>query len=212
MGFLRAMWETWRRTMLDPDGFWRSVDPSGPQSDALFYGWIVTTVAAAVAAPFQALQLGAQGVQMRRVFSDESDIPAQVREIAEFVFQPSSILALSLGFAILLVVLYPLLVVILSGIIHLFCLLFGCARYGFGASFRIVAYASAPTVLQGIPCLGLAALVYMIVLLIWGVMRVQETTGGRAAGAVLTPPVLLCCGCGGVGLAGVFAMMSSTMR
>jgi hypothetical protein len=212
VGLLRGLWETWRWTMFDPDGFWRSVDPARPPSDALFYGWIVAAIGAAVAAPFQALQLGAQGVQMREVFSDESDLPAQMEEILEAIFQPSGILALSLGFAIVSVVLYPLFIVILSGIIHLFCLLFGCAKHGFPATLRIVAYASAPTVLQGIPCLGFAALAYTIVLQVWGVMRVQETSGGRAAGAVLALPVVLCCGCGGVGLAGVLAMMSSTMR
>jgi hypothetical protein len=209
---LRALWDTWRWTMFDPDAFWRRLDPSARPSEALFYGWTLAGVAAVVAAPFQALQLGAQGMQMRRLFTDESDVPRQVREILEVIFQPSGVLALSLGFAILSVVLYPLFVVIVAGVIHLLCMLFDCARYGFGATLRTVAYASAPSVLHGIPCLGIAAFVYAIVLLIWGVTRVQETSGGRAAGAVLTLPVLLCCGCGSVGVMAVVAMMSTTMR
>src|SRR5215211_722688 len=124
IGLLRSLWETWRRTMFDPDGFWRTVDPEGSPSDALFYGWILAILFAGVTAPFQALQLGVQGVQFRQLFSDGGDIPAQVRELGEVVFQPSGILAVSLGFAILTVLLYPIFVVILSGVIHLFCRFF----------------------------------------------------------------------------------------
>jgi hypothetical protein len=68
---------------------------------------------------------------------------------------------------------------------------------GFEGSLRTVAYGSAVGQLaQIVPIIGgMVSLLWTIVLLVTGAMRLHGTTQGKAVTAVLLP-LLLCCACG----------------
>ncbi|HPC82651.1 MAG TPA: YIP1 family protein [Thermoanaerobaculaceae bacterium] len=93
----------------------------------------------------------------------------------------------------------PLLVLIAlfvgAAIYHLFLLLYGGASSGFGATVRVLCYASTVQILQVLPiCGGLVGAVWGIVLQVIGLAVAHRTTRVKAAGAILTP-ILLCCLC-----------------
>jgi hypothetical protein len=120
-------------------------------------------------------------------------------------------IAMQIWSTALRIILWPIGMFIGAALVHLFCIVFGCAANGFWATFRALAYAQAPViffVLAPLPYFGWwiispVAFVFIIVLDIWAVMRLQETTAGKAAAAVLATPVLACCCCcGGIGLLG----------
>ncbi|MCX7044543.1 MAG: YIP1 family protein [Candidatus Sumerlaeota bacterium] len=89
-----------------------------------------------------------------------------------------------------------------AGITHLLLMLFKGANKPFETTFRVFAYAYGALGLLGvIPiCGGLIAMIWMIVVIIIGLTRAQETTMGKSAAAVLTP-IALCICCAGIGLA-----------
>lgn len=83
---------------------------------------------------------------------------------------------------------------IISGIVHLFLMIVGGARYGFETTARVVAYASGSTaVFSLIPfCGGVIGFFWGLVVEIIGIAAAHETDTGRATAAVLLP-LLLCC-------------------
>jgi hypothetical protein len=144
--------------------------------------------------------------QVRAMLDAMRDVPDEVRDIAEALF--GNPVAIGVGVLISLVVLYPLTFLINVVIIHLGCLIFGAAKNGFNATARVVAYASAPAVVGWVPCIGTLAALYVIVLEVWGISRVQETSVARAVGGVLFILVLficLCAGCITFGMASAFS-------
>jgi hypothetical protein len=74
----------------------------------------------------------------------------------------------------------------------------GCAKNGFKATFRTLAYATGATVLGWIPCVGTIAAIYEYGLVVFGLSKLQDSTVGRALAAVLLPIGVACCcaGCG----------------
>jgi hypothetical protein len=84
---------------------------------------------------------------------------------------------------------------ITSGIYHVMLSLLGGPNQGFEATYRVVAYCSAHTFLMYlIPCCGIhLGAIAGIVLPIIGLAYAHETSGWRAAGAVLIPSAV-CCG------------------
>jgi hypothetical protein len=75
-------------------------------------------------------------------------------------------------------------------------MLFGAARNGYGATVRAVCYSAGPNLLSIVPCFGFLAGLYSLVLAIFGISSLQETSMGKAAGIVLLPLVILVCCCG----------------
>ncbi len=81
---------------------------------------------------------------------------------------------------------------VLSVIIHVALVVFGGARNGFGASLRALAYAAGAQLLVIVPVLGIfLALGWWLVLAVVGLREVHGTSTGRAAAAVLVPPLVL---------------------
>jgi hypothetical protein len=97
------------------------------------------------------------------------------------------------------IILYPIILLcaffVASGIYHLMLMLLGGQRYPFETTARTVAYAYGSAMpINIVPiCGGLIAGIWSVVALIIGLAQTQETTIGKAAGAVLIPAVL-CCG------------------
>ena len=60
--------------------------------------------------------------------------------------------------------------------------------------------------------MNMGVAVYVIVLEVWGLARLQRTTYGRAAAAVLTPYGLLLCCCCSLGIAAATSFASAFGR
>jgi hypothetical protein len=97
------------------------------------------------------------------------------------------------GLFVAAMVLFPVGVFIRAAILHFFAWMVGANRNGFEATVRAVCYGASPNLLAWVPCLGSFAGIYTIVLEVIAMQRMQETTGGRAAAAVLLPILVSCC-------------------
>lgn len=97
------------------------------------------------------------------------------------------------GAVIITPILTPVGLFIGAGISHLFVMLFvRPANSGFWATFRVVSYASATSLISWIPIIGgLVAAVWLIVLSIFGIREMHSTTTGRAALVVLVPVAIV---------------------
>lgn len=195
LGVWSAFWKTWVAS-LGSDAFWRAVKPGGPLKDALIYGWIVSAAGGVLSIPVQWVTMRLQ--QPPAMPPDSGNLPEGYREamarMLEFTgWMREHSLEWVVGGALVGVVLAPLSLFLMSGIFHLFCLLFGAGRNGFAATFRAICYAQSPLLISFIPCVNVIAPFYAIALYVWGIARTQETTIGRAAAGVIVPFVLLTC-------------------
>jgi hypothetical protein len=114
-------------------------------------------------------------------------------------FQSAEGLAMGTGVSIAVMVLAPVFVLlgifIWAAIVHLFLMMVGGANSGFGATVRVMSYATTAQLAQIVPlCGGMIGAVWAIVLEIIGLAQAHRTTQGKAALAVLLP-LVLCCVC-----------------
>ncbi len=114
-------------------------------------------------------------------------------------FQSAEGLAMGTGVSIAVMVLAPVFILlgifIWSAIVHLFLMMVGGANSGFGATVRVMSYATTAQLAQIVPlCGGIVGGVWAIVLEIIGLAQAHRTTTGKAAVAVLLP-IALCCVC-----------------
>lgn len=203
LGLLSAFFETWKQTMTEPGTFFGRADPKARVWDAILYAWIINIIGQLLNLPFGLLGIGrGNGAQ------DLSSLPPEMRErFAEFMAMASKLEGpvAALISTFVSIALYPLILIITAAIFHLFCLMFGVSKNGFSATLRTFAYAASPMVF-GVWCFAMIAFIYYVALTIIGLAKMQETTGGKAAGAVLTPYVVFCCCCcGGIMMASFFA-------
>ncbi|QJT11282.1 zinc-ribbon domain-containing protein [Oceanidesulfovibrio marinus] len=96
----------------------------------------------------------------------------------------------------LTLLLYPaifaLMILLSSGLTHVFLTLFRAASSGFEGTFRAATYGSAPLVLAVIPVVGPGvSMVWSLVITIIGYKNVHQTTYPRVILALVTPLVLL---------------------
>jgi len=217
LGFLPALAETWKQTVSSPERFFASVRPDGRWEDAFLYGWLLAIVAFVggliLRLPFQAML----AEQMRRsldVLSSMRNLPPEAQRYLAMFMGGRPVM--QVWWTVLQIFLWPIAMFIGVALVHLFCIVFGCAGNGFWATFRALAYAQAPMVLAAfapVPCVGwliaFTGWAFTVVLQIWAVMRLQETSAGKAAAAVLATPVLGCCCCctGGFLLGGALKSM-----
>lgn len=201
-GLLQGYWETWKAVMFNPEQFWNRASPQGSMWDALSFAWIAFAFNALLSLPFQFLQSTASLQQLIDRLQAQMHLTPEMERMLVWFLAGSGRFVMLVGG----LVLYPLTFIISAAITHLMCLLLGMSRNGFTATARALGYATAPSALAWVPCVGsLAAPIYSIVLYIWGLARLQRTTYGRSAAAVLGPVLLLfCCCCGLI----AFAVMS----
>lgn len=210
-GLVAAFIETWKMVTTRTEAFWSRLRPDGSLGDGLLYGWMISAVNTVISLPLQLLSLRINREQLEQALASAKDLPPQVsgmfRQAIEFMLGKGLPL-LFLGQLIL----YPVLLIVGAALVHLSCLIFGVAKNGFNATVRVVGYSQSPyifswlTVVIGlVPLVGsqmttlvsLALTIYWMVLLIWGLARVQDSTTGRAVAAILVPVGLLCCCCVG---------------
>ncbi|MFC1611660.1 YIP1 family protein [Myxococcota bacterium] len=179
LGFFPAMMGTLKGVLLEPAPTFRDMRRNAGIGDAVLYTVFLGTVGGVVGLAWQALvsALGpVLGFDMGQDFAESM---------------------IGLG---VLAVLMPALVIlgafIVAGVVHLCALAFGAGQHGFEVTFKVVAYAQGSTaILQVVPIFGgIVGFVWALVVSVIGMTQAQETSGGRAAGAVLAP-VGLCCVC-----------------
>ena len=86
-------------------------------------------------------------------------------------------------------------IVVGAAIDHLFLLIVGGAKSGFGATLRVICYAQAGQALQALPACGsLLAVVACIAFTVVGLSSAHRISIGRA-GLAIALPLILCCVC-----------------
>ena len=81
----------------------------------------------------------------------------------------------------------PIALAIWSGILHLCLYLVGGAREGYEATFRVVSYSSVTGIFNAIPCVGILASLWGLVLTVIGLRETHKTTTGKAVAALAIP-------------------------
>ncbi len=167
-GFL----DTWRTSVFDPFRFFPRVRWEGPAGRPVLYMLVVVMIGALFSLFWQAA-----GVEPSTVPEGWGPVAPGGLAALEFFLTPfAALLGLALWGAIL----------------HLFVLMLAPGRRGFGATIRVICYAAGPAVFTVVPIAGgLVALVWPIVLTVFGLREAHHTTGGRAAAIVLVPIALL---------------------
>jgi hypothetical protein len=185
-----SFWATIKEFFTDVSGFFSNMRLEGGVGLPLAFMMICTVIGASFLA-MQQLALATMG--LAGGFELPDNPPEAVGFMVGFV----------LGVLCVVGILVPVISFVTAAVYHLMLTLLGGAHQGFEATFRVVAYTSAHSMLMYlIPCCGnyiggLASIVLAII----GLAYAHDTSGWRAAGAVLLPMAVCCVGAVGLGVA-----------
>lgn len=203
LGFVNAFLETIKLFVTNPAGAWQRAKEKGDYTEPLIFAILVSWIGIAVSSVWSSL-FG----QAWTAF-----LPPEMKE------KLGSAFATNTGALLIQVGLAPILVLIGlfvgAAIYHVSFMIVGATKdstSGFEGTFRAVSYASVSQLANVIPFVGgLAALVWNLILMVMGVVRMHRTTQGKAIAGVLIP-LVFCCVCIAVvvalvigGLAAAFA-------
>lgn len=196
IGFFNALVETTRDVLTEPGRFFRAMPVTGGLGSPLLYGVVIGWIGLVATSFYQAIfhslvgsTWGAWGESRPEVAALLGWIEGWAGFVGQVVF----------GGVFVVIGLF-----VGAGIIHLMLLVLGGARRDFEATFRVVSFAQATSILLLIPFCGqLAAAVWSLVLYVLGLAEAHQIGHGKAAAAVLLPIVLVCCCC--AALASIFA-------
>ncbi len=167
-----GLFETWRTSVFDPSRFFSRVRWEGPAGRPVLYMLVVVTTGALFTLLWQAAGVGPSAAP-----EGWGPLDPRRRAALEFFLTPFAAL---LG------------LVLWGAVLHFFVWMLARRRRGLGATLRVICYAAGPAVFTVVPVAGsLVALVWPIVLTVFGVREAHRTTGGRAAAIVLLPISLL---------------------
>jgi len=178
LGFIAALSQTWTESVLRPTEFFRKMPRTGGIGAPLLYAVLIQTIASLFWLFWEYLFFDSLG---------------SFREWPEGMpFQ------MNRGLLITLMPFIPFLVIIgvfiESFIYHVCLLITGSAKYGWEATFRVLAYACGPSIFLFVPfCGGVVGGVWSLVLEIIGWREAHESTTGRVVIAALLPLLLCCC-------------------
>lgn len=195
VGLLTALVETTRQVLTAPGSFFRAMPVTGGLGSPLLYAVVIGWVGLVASAFYQAIFRSVVGSSWG-AFEDRPEVAALLGWVegwAGFVAQ--------VVFGGVFVVIG---VFLAAAIIHLLLLLLGGARRDFEATFRVVSFAQATSILFLVPFCGQPiGAIWCLVLYVLGLAQAHQIGHGKAAVAVLLPIVLVCCCC--AALAVVFA-------
>ena len=186
IGFLNGLVETVKLLITNPAEAWRRAKEKGDYAEPLVFAIIVSWVGIAASTAWSGL-FG----QAWTAF-----LPPEIKEKIGGAF------ATNAGALMVQVGLAPIFVLVGlfvgAAIYHVSFLVVGATKdsaSGFEGTFRVVAYSSVSQLANVIPFVGgLAALVWNLVLMVMGAVRMHRTTQGKAIAGVLIP-MALCCVC-----------------
>ncbi len=168
-----AFGETWRAATFDPGSFFARVPRDRVIGPALLYYLLLVVLVAGAGLFWESLSL----------FGGIGDTALGAEMGMETV---SPLVGFLLTPFILLVMLF-----VSAGMAHVLLAIFRGAHHGFGTTLRVFCYAYSPGIFGVIPILGgLVGSIWMVVLLVIGLREAHETTGWKAALAVLLPVFL----------------------
>ncbi len=181
LGFLTGLFRTLKETLFHPTNFFRTMNVGGGLSDPLLYAMIIGMIGLMVFY-FWDILLHAP---MQHFMTPEMRAASERGMFG----------ALGASFAAILTPFFLILwLFVISGMLHLFLVLVGGAKAGFEATFRVVSYGVSPFIFLIVPVCGMPVTwLWSMTLAIIGLKEAHETSGGRAAAAVLFP-LILCCG------------------
>jgi len=197
IGFVTALVETTKEVLTGPSDFFRRMPVAGGIGSPLLYAVVIGYLGLLLSVVYSAVFLlvrGAVGTAALGPLSDRPELAAFVAAlqgwggiIGQAVFGPIGIV---------------IHVFIWTAIIHLMLLLLDGAGQGFEATFRVLAFSHAASVLAILPFCGQPiAVLWSFVLWIIGLAEAQRIPAWKAAAAVFLPIVLCCCCCAaGVGM------------
>ena len=203
LGFVNAFLETIKLFITNPADAWQRTKEKGDYAEPLIFAILVSWIGIAASSVWSSL-FG----QAWTAF-----LPPEMKE------KLGSAFATNTGALLVQVGLAPVFVLIGlfvgAAIYHVSFMIVGATNEstsGFEGTFRAVSYASVSQLANVIPFVGgLAALVWNLILMVMGVVRMHRTTQGKAIAGVLIP-LALCCVCIAVvvalvigGLAAAFA-------
>jgi len=184
IGFFRGLTRTIGMAFGKSDEFIRGIGCGEAVMPALVFGILIFALCSLVQCGYDVLTMRSFSEMLAKM---QSEVPGLFQEGA----QPS--LRATIYLRGLMVLLYPLGVLLLSGLIHLLLRLFGRPVRSFKTSFRVMNYATVPLLLVVVPVCGyLVGLIWAVVLMIRGLARLHGVGAFSAAAAVLAPALLFC--------------------
>ena len=186
LGFVNAFVETIKLFVTNPALAWQQTKEKGDFAEPLIFAILASWIGVAVSAVWSAL-FG----QAWTAF-----LPPEMKEKLGGAFATNAgVLLIQVGAAPVLVLIG---LFIGAAIYHVSFLIVGVTKdstTGFEGTFRVVAYSSVSQLANVVPFVGgLAAIVWNLILMVLGAVRIHRTTQGKAIAGVLIP-LLLCCVC-----------------
>jgi hypothetical protein len=178
LGFVAALSQTWTESVLRPTAFFQQMPRTGGIGAAMLYAILVGSIGALFSLFWE--------YQLFDKLGTWQDWPADVP------------FPMNRGLLLFVVPVIPLALIIslllMSLIYHVCLLITGSAKNGWEVTFRVIAYASGPSVFLFLPvCGGIVAAGWCWILQIIGWTQAHESTTARVVVAALLP-LLLCCG------------------
>jgi hypothetical protein len=181
VGFTNGLFRTVKETLLHPSDFFRGMPVSGGLADPLIFA-LITGMAGLMFLNFWDILLHDSMLD----FMTPELRAASERNV--FRGRGASFAAVMTPFFLILWLF------IASGLLHLFLLMVRGAKAGYEATFRVVSYSVSPFLFLAIPLCGMPiTALWVMTTVIIGLKEAHETSGGKAAFAVLFP-FLFCCG------------------
>ncbi|AKU93056.1 YIP1 family protein [Vulgatibacter incomptus] len=185
MGFFPALFETWKDATFRPAEFFANLAPAGV-GPAFAYAMIFGTIGTLATGLWNLLFVPNH---------ESSPVPPGLQIVLGPFF-------------------FAIAIWCVAAVVHLCCLILGCGKRGFEATFRAIAYSLGPSIFAVVPGIGsLVAGVWSLVLEIVGIQHMQRTTGARAVAVIFLPLLaFLLCICavglaaGALGMAGALLM------
>ena len=188
-GFFNALVETTKQVLTGPGAFFRAMPVTGGVGSPLLYAVVIGWIGLAAASFYQTIFYSVVGSHWAALGEDRPEIAALlgfVQGWAGFVAQ------VVFGWIFVVITVF-----VAAGILHLMLLLLGGARRDFEATFRVVAFSQATSVVLLVPfcgqVVGGASGLWTLVLYVLGLAEAHQVGHGKAAAAVLLPLVLCCC-------------------
>jgi ribosomal protein S27E len=175
IGVVSSFISTVRQACLEPDAFFRGLDPKGSAGSAFLFGCICAAIGAIIGATLNALIMTAMGGASHPRSFHLPGMTGVAAVIAAIVFVPIGTILRML-------------------FIHLCVMIFGANRSGLTGTIRGIGYSQAPMLINAIPYVGgLVAWVWTIVLSVYALREVHGMTTGKAILIMLLPWLVCCC-------------------
>jgi len=190
-GFFAALVDTTRQVLAMPGSFFRAMPVTGGLGSPLLYAVVIGWVGLVASAFYQAIFRSVVGSSFG-AFADRPEVAAALAWVESWAGFLAQVV---FGGIFVVIGLF-----VAAGILHLMLLVLGGARRDFEATFRVVSFAQATSILFLLPFCGqLVGGVWCLVLYVLGLAEVHQIGHGKALAAVLLPLVLLCCCCAALG-------------